>query len=514
MNIHEITEQYMLLLQNNMNDLRASQRFIREKQKLDQEYGAKVRLICQIEKKDKKEDDFELGLTNMLMTSTLQCLSLNENLAENLKEGIFVNLKKYSDVYEQRLLKISEITNTVMGMVNSSEALRAAEQTNYNEEYERCTQLKSKQRKQEEKAVTTSKFKNYLSSTQTLKLLNTEKLEMLNARNRYYLASLYQQGVLNQSKIEFFPFYVKQLEVVHDDFIDNRKYFSDNILESQVQHLDEVSTILKKIRDTPSLMDDPSVLVRLFLDIPTKEAVGKINARYLDVADVKELCKLDESDIYDFGLNAFAPSAFNVLESVMSKAQTNHKEISTKIEGQTRIIDIGQKHFLALKEVDNYKLVNDNELDQLFQLCKKMVDIAMLFGFEQQKDELEKFFNSKDMMPDKSSEWHSFEDAHFKKIVECQGCKSKLWGRGLKCKHCKINIHVKCETRSENNCEELRKRVIAGAESDDIATLGRNSETSTNNLGKLELAVSEEFLAKFAYLKADVTVVSGIFVLI
>ena len=510
MNIQEITEQYMLLLENNMNDLKATRKFIKEKEKIDQEYSAKIKAICQVEKKEKKEDEFELGLTNMLMTTTLQCLSLTENLNENLKEGIHVNLKKYSDVYECRLKKISEITATVMEMVNSSDQLRINEQNGYIEEYEKCTQLKSKQRKQEEKAVTTSKFKNYLSSTQTLKLLNTEKLEMLNARNRYYLASLYQQGVLNQSKIEFFPFYVKQLEVVHDDFIDNRKYFSANILESQILNLEEISTVLKKIRDTPSLMDDPSVLVRLYLNIPSKDAIGKVNARYLEVADVKELCKCDETDIYDFGINAFAPSAFITLESVFSKAQTNYKELSTKLENQTRFIEIGSKKVLALKDVETYKLVNDNELDQLFELCKKMVEIAMMNGFELQKDELEKFFNSKDMAPTTSSEWHSFEEFHFKKLVECHGCKSKLWGKGLKCKHCRINVHAKCETKSENNCEEMRKRVIlATADSDEISSLTK-SDVSQTNLGKLELAVSEEFLNKFAYTKSDVEVENGI----
>eukprot|EP00835_Amoeboradix_gromovi_P000514 NODE_18_length_40692_cov_0.469183.p7 type:complete len:512 gc:universal NODE_18_length_40692_cov_0.469183:38024-39559(+) len=508
MNIVEITEQYMLLLENNMNDLIATKKFIRDKQKIDLEYSTKIRQICQIEKKEKKEDGFELGLTNMLMTSTLQCLTLTENLNENLKEGIHVSLKKYSDVYEQRLKKINEITSTVMEMVNASDLLRETEKAGYTEEFERCTQLKSKQRKQEEKAVITSKFKNYLSSTQTLKLLNTEKLEMLNARNRYYLASLYHQGVLNQSKIEFFPFYVKQLEVIHDDFIDNRKYFSDNILESQIMHLDETSTILKKIKDTPSLMDDPSVLVRLFLDIPSKEAVGKINARYLDVADLKELCKVNDADIYDFGLNAFSPAAFLMLENIYSKAQTIHKEISVKLTGQTRNIDIGQKKFLGLKEVEFYKLVNDNELDQLHTICKKMIDIAVLHGYELQADELEKFFNTKDMMPDKPSEWHAFEDCHFKKIVECQGCKAKLWGRGLKCKHCRTNIHTKCETKAENNCEEMRKKVMSTADSEEF-TAATRSEMSSNTLGKLELAVSEEFLSKFAYAKVDIEVENG-----
>eukprot|EP00834_Sanchytrium_tribonematis_P003601 NODE_144_length_15804_cov_0.729131.p4 type:complete len:557 gc:universal NODE_144_length_15804_cov_0.729131:8142-9812(+) len=523
MNIHEITEQYMLLLENNMNDLTATKKFIREKQKIDQEYSNKIRQLCQIEKKEKKEDKkeengFELSLTNMMMTSTLQCLTLSENLNENLKEGLHVNLKKYSDVYEQRLKKIRDSTNILMGMVNESEASRVTEKNNYQEEFSRCTQLKSKQRKQEEKAVATSKFKNYLSSTQTLKVLQTEKLEMINARNRYYLASVYHQNLLNQSRIEFFPYYVKQLEVIHDDFIDNRKYFSDNLLESQILHLDEMATVLRKIRDSPSLMDDPSVLVRLFLDIPSKEAVGKVNARYLDIADVKELFKVEEADIYDFGINAFAPTAFLVLENVLSKAQTNHKELSQKLEGFTKPIDIGNKKYVGIKDVENYNLINDNDLEQLAQNSRKFVELSQLFAYEAQKEELDKFFNSKDMKVEKESEWHLFEETTLKKIQECAGCKAKIWGKGLKCKHCRTCVHLKCETKAENNCEEMRKK-IAETISDDM-TLNRSeefnssfqnkSEVSNSNLGKLELFVSEELLSKFAYAKADITLENGI----
>ena len=510
MNFSEITDQYMLLLENNLCDLVATKKFIREKQKIDLEYSLKIKQLCVLEKKDKKEDGFELGLTNMMITSTLQCLTLTDTVNDSLKEGIHANLRKYSEVYELRLKKIREITAVVMEMVNTSEQLRKSDMNGYTDEFEKCTQLKSKQRKQEEKAVQSSKFKNYLSSTQTLKILNTEKNELINARNRYYLSSVFHQGILNQSKIEFFPFYVKQLEVIHDDFIDNRKYLSDNILETQIMHFDEMSTVLKKIRDTPSLMDDPSVLVRLFLNIPSKEAIGKINSRYLEAADIKELFKTEEADIYDFGIQILAPSAYTVLENVMTKAQTNIKELQFKLEGQTKQLDVGIKKFTTLKDVEQYKLVNDNDLELLLQHCKKMVDLATSYGYELQIDELDKFFNSKDMKMDKSVEWHSFEDYYFKKILECQGCKSKLWGKGLRCKYCRAFVHSKCETKADNNCEEMRKKVnsMTESEGDDVST--QRSEVSTANLGRLDLAVSEEFLGKFAYNKVELQVSNGI----